>query len=84
MPVGLRLTSTSSPTRRCCRRDVSAPCATLMLKNSRNSSWLALAMLYARMSGLPSTTSPTITKWPLSKRNAGSRVVVKLKSVAFQ
>ncbi|MNC73299.1 hypothetical protein D3C75_1244740 [compost metagenome] len=38
VPVGLRLTFSSSPGCRCCRREVSGPFGTLMLKNSRCSS----------------------------------------------
>ena len=45
VPVGLRLMRTSSPGLTCCSREVSGPSGTLMLKNSRCSSWLALAML---------------------------------------
>jgi hypothetical protein len=45
VPVGLRLTTISSPIARCCSFEVSGPLGTLMLKNSRYSSWLALAML---------------------------------------
>src|SRR6266404_845648 len=41
-------------------------------------------MLYARISGLPSTSRPTIVNWPFSKRNDASRVQVKLKSVSVQ
>jgi hypothetical protein len=84
VPVGFRLTRISSPTCRCCRRDVSGPFATLMLKNSRCSSQCGLAMLYARTSGRPSTTRPIMTKWPLSKRRLSLRVVRKLKRFAFQ
>ncbi|MNW11235.1 hypothetical protein D3C71_2086360 [compost metagenome] len=64
--------------------DVSGPLGTLMLKNSSCSSQFALAIEYARSSGLDdpsacSTCSPIITNWPFSKRNPSSRVVVKLK-----
>ena len=38
VPVGLRPISTSSPTCRCCSREVSGPFGTLMLKNSSSSS----------------------------------------------
>ena len=45
VPVGLRPTRIASPTRMCCSSEVSGPACTLMLRNSRWSSWLALAML---------------------------------------
>jgi hypothetical protein len=45
VPVGLRPTSTMSPRLMHCRREVSGPSGTLMLKNSSDPSWLALAML---------------------------------------
>ena len=45
---------------------------------------LELATLNARISGRPSTSSPTITKCPFLKRKAPLRVVVKLNSVSFQ
>ncbi len=38
VPVGLRPTSTSSPSFRCCRREVSGPSGTLIEKNSSASS----------------------------------------------
>ena len=44
-PVALRPTSTVSPGWIRCSREVSGPSGTLMLKNSSDSSWLALAML---------------------------------------
>jgi hypothetical protein len=60
-----------------------------MLKNSSCSSQFALAMEYARISGLRlpsgcSTSSPIMTNWPLSKRKPSSRVVVKLKYASVQ
>ena len=55
-----------------------------MLKNSRCSAQCALAMLYARSNGRPSTSSPIITNGPLSNRKPAPRVVVKLNSVSFQ
>jgi len=77
--VGFLPTSTLSPGLMCCRREVSGPSCTLMLKNSRCSSQLALAMEYARSSGRASVSRPIITNWPFSKRKPLSRVVVKLK-----
>src|SRR5882672_11466796 len=44
----------------------------------------ALAMLYARIIGFPSTCKPSMMKCPFSKRSPRSRVVVKLKTVSFQ
>jgi hypothetical protein len=45
VPVALRPTRMVSPSLIFCSLDVSGPSATLMLKNSSSSSWLALAML---------------------------------------
>src|SRR5258707_15293458 len=41
-------------------------------------------MLYARIKGRPSTSSPIIANWPFWKRKPELRVAVKLKSVSVQ
>ena len=85
MPVGLRPIRRLSPGWMCCRREVSGPSWTLIEKNSSCSSQLALAIEYARSTGLPASVgSPIITNWPLSKRKPSSRVVVKLKYASVQ
>ena len=84
VPVGFLPTMMVSPTWMFCRREVSGPSGTLIDRNSRCSSQLGLAMEYARSSGLPSTFRPIMVKWPLEKRSAGSRVVVKLKRRSVQ
>ena len=87
--MGLRPIRMLSPGRMCCRREVSGPSWTLIEKNSSCSSQLALAIEYARISGLRvpsscSTSSPIITNWPFSKRKPSSRLVVKLKYASVQ